>query len=125
MGYSQSNKNPAGLRVGDCTVRAIAEALGQSWEQTYIDLALQGLLMKDMPSANYVWGEYLRGKGFRSHLVPEGDYGPITVAEFSARHPMGTYILAISGHVVCVKDGDWLDSWDSGNEIPIYFWMKG
>ena len=125
MAFVQSNINPDGLRVGDCTVRAIAEALGQSWEQTYIDLALQGLIMKDMPSADHVWGEYLRSKGFRSHLVPEGKYGPITVEEFAARHPMGTYILAISGHVVCVKDGDWLDSWDSGNEIPIYFWMKG
>lgn len=125
MAFVQSNINPNGLRVGDCTVRAIAEALGQSWEQTYIDLALQGLLMKDMPSSNHVWGEYLRSKGFRSHLVPEGKYSPITVEEFAAWHPMGTCILAISGHVVCVKDGDWLDSWDSGREIPIYFWMKG
>lgn len=125
MAFVQSNINPDGLRVGDCTVRAIAEALDQSWEQTYVDLALQGLLMKDMPSANHVWGEYLRGKGFRQRLVPDGEHGPITVEQFAKDNPFGTYILAISGHVVCVKDGDWLDSWNSGNEVPIYYWVKG
>ena len=125
MAFVQSNITPDGLRVGDCTVRAIAEALNQSWEQTYIDLALQGLLMKDMPSANHVWGEYLRGKGFRQRLVPDGERGPITVEQFAKDNPFGTYILAISGHVVCVKDGDYLDSWNSGNEVPIYYWVKG
>ena len=125
MAFVQSNINPDGLRVGDCTVRAIAEALDQSWEQTYVDLALQGLLMKDMPSANHGWGEYLRGKGFRQRLFPDGEHGPITGEQISKNNPFGTYILAISGHVVCVKDGDWLDSWNSGNEVPIYYWVKG
>lgn len=125
MAFLQSNLNPAGLRVGDCTVRAISEALGQSWEQTYIDLALQGLIMKDMPSADHVWGEYLRSKGFSRYIVPDGDSGPLTVRDFADRHQYGTYILAISGHVVCLKNGDWIDSWDSGDEIPLYYWKKG
>lgn len=36
----------------------------------------------------------------------------------------GTYILALSGHVVTVVDGDWYDTWDSGGEIPIYYWVR-
>ncbi len=63
--FERYNPNPQGRVVGDCTVRAISKALGQSWEQTYIGLCLQGFLMGDMPSSNAVWGAYLRSKGFR------------------------------------------------------------
>ena len=27
-------------------------------------------------------------------------------------------------HVVCVEDGKYFDSWDSGNEIPLFYWEK-
>ena len=39
--------------------------------------------------------------------------------------PDGTYILAMATHVVAVVDGDWLDTWDSGDETPLYYWQKG
>ena len=47
------------------------------------------------------------------------------VNSFADRNPEGTYILALSGHVVCVQDGTIYDTWDSGNEIVLYFWEKG
>ena len=59
MGFSYFNPNPEWKQVGDCTVRAIARATGQSWDATYIGLCLQGLIMGDMPSANSVWSAYL------------------------------------------------------------------
>ena len=45
MGFSYFNPNPAGQKVGDCTVRAIAKATGKSWDEVYIGLRLQGLIM--------------------------------------------------------------------------------
>ena len=51
MGFSYFNPNPAGKQVGDCTVRAIARATGNGWEETYIGLCLQGLMMGASPSA--------------------------------------------------------------------------
>ena len=30
----------------------------------------------------------------------------------------------ISGHVVAVIDGNYYDTWDSGDKIPIYYWYK-
>ena len=54
------NANPDGNRVGDCTIRAISAFLGKSWEETYIGIALTGFIMRDMPSADSVWGSYLR-----------------------------------------------------------------
>lgn len=122
--YQSYNPNPDGARVGDCTVRAISKALGDGWEKTYIMLCIYGFLHHDMPSANAVWGAYLKSKGFRRHVIPDSCPDCYTVSDFAADHPDGTYILAISGHVVAVKDGSYFDSWDSGREIPIYYWQK-
>ena len=47
------------------------------------------------------------------------------MAEFADLHPSGTYILALSGHVVCVVDNVLYDTWDSSNEIVLYYWQKG
>ena len=77
-------------------------------------------MLGDMPSANSVWGSYLRRNGYQRNLAPDD----ITVYEFSDSNPDGTYILALSGHVVCVVDNVLYDSWNSGNEIVLYFWKK-
>lgn len=124
MSYASYNANPIHKRVGDCTVRAISKALNQDWQRTYVELAFEGFIMCDMPSSNAVWGAYLRGKGFTRRIIPENCEECYTVADFAADHPEGTYILAISGHVVCVEDGNYFDSWDSGDEIPLFYWER-
>nr|DAU56017.1 MAG TPA: hypothetical protein [Caudoviricetes sp.] len=118
--WTHYNPNPAGRNVGDCTVRALSKALDQDWYTTYLGLCVEGGLMGDMPSANATWGAYLRRHGYRRELAPED----VTVAEFADSHPHGTYILALSGHVVCIRDCVLYDSWDSGNEIVLYFWER-
>lgn len=41
-------------------------------------------------------------------------------------YPRGRYIVGTGNHAVAVVDGDYYDSWDSGNEILSFFWrMKG
>lgn len=119
--YRRFNANPAGRSVGDCTIRAISKALNQDWETTYIGICDVGLEVYDMPSSNAVWGEYLRRKGFRRRWLPHG----CTIRSFSRNHPHGTYIIPVSGHVVCVKDGDYFDTWNSGDEEPLYIYEKG
>lgn len=122
--YVEYNANPAKKCVGDCTIRAISKALGQSWENTYCGIALEGFILRDMPSANHVWGAYLKRKGFTRCIIPEGVPDDYSVADFAREHPKGIYILAISGHVVTVIDGDYYDTWDSGDEVPIFFWKR-
>lgn len=41
-----------------------------------------------------------------------------------AKHPHGVYVLAFGGHVATVRDGVLLDSWDSSDLIPIYYYAK-
>lgn len=122
--FVEYNPNPSQKRVGDCTIRALSKALEQTWEETYIGIVLQGFLMCDLPSANHVWGAYLHSKGFRRNVIPDTCPDCYTVFDFAADHPSGTYILALAGHVVCVCDGDYYDTWDSGNEVPIYYWER-
>lgn len=125
MSYAYYNPNPAGKSVGDCAVRALSKALGQSWEQTYTGLALEGFLRGDLPNADSVWGPYLRAHGFARYLIPDDGLGAYTVADFAQDNPQGTYILSMPGHhVVTVVDGQYFDSWDSGGAVPAYYWTK-
>ena len=118
------NANPAGRQVGDCTVRAVSKVLDEDWEQSYSGMALQGFMLCDMPSANHVWGAYLRSKGFERHIIPDTCPDCYSVKDFCKDHPKGRFLLALSGHVVCIIDGNYFDTWDSGNEIPLYYWQR-
>lgn len=124
MSYVYYNPNPLKLSVGDCTIRAISRALNLSWKRTYLSLAIQGFQMYDMPSANRVWGEFLKTKGFKKHQMPDMCPDCYTIKDFCRHNPTGTFILGTGEHVVCVIDGNYYDSWDSGNEIPIYYFQR-
>lgn len=124
MAYKYFNPNPAGQRVGDCVIRAISKLTGQDWEQTYIGVAVQGYISYDMPSSNAVWAEYLRRHGFRRYVIPDTCPDCYTVKDFCIENPQGAFLLATGSHVVAVVDGDYYDAWDSGAEVPVYFWAK-
>lgn len=124
MKYIFYNPNPLGLSVGDCTVRAISKVTGFSWQETYLYLLIQGYMMSDMPSANRVWGEFLKSLGFKRQFLPDTCPDCYTIRDFCRDNPIGTYLLGTGEHVVAVIDGNYYDSWDSGNEIPIYFFER-
>jgi hypothetical protein len=124
MAWIEFNGNPRGRKVGDCTVRAISKATGETWEDSYSGIALQGFLMCDMQSANSVTTAYLKRKGYKRRTIPDTCPECYTVEDFCQDHPLGAYILGIGNHHVAVIDGDWYDAWDSGNEIPIYYFTK-
>lgn len=125
MIYQSYNPNPYGKRVGDCTVRALAKATGQSWDDTYYELSAQGAEMADMPSADAVWGAFLKRRGFKKHILPDSCPDCYTAANFAYDHPRGVYVLAFGGHVATVKDGILYDAWDSSQEVPIYYYERG
>lgn len=124
MSYKNYNANPTNKHVGDCTVRALSKALDCCWEKAYAGLIVEGYLYYDMPSANLVWGSYLRKNGFKRKSIPDDCPDCYTVLDFCKDYPEGVYVLALDRHVVCVIDGDYYDTWDSGKEIPLYYWTK-
>lgn len=122
--YREFNNNPTGRRVGDCAIRAVSLALNKDWESTYLMIAVNGLQMGDMPSSNSVWGSVLRQAGFVRENLPNTCPDCYTVRDFCEEHPKGTYVLGLSGHVVTVKDGNWYDIWDSGDETVLFYWHR-
>lgn len=118
------NPNPDRNLVGDCVVRALCKLLNKRWLEVYAGICAQGAIMFDMPSSNAVWGAYLRRLGFVKEMLP--DYCPdcYSVRDFCLDHPYGQYVLMLSGHVVAVEDGCYYDTWDSGDEIPLFYWRK-
>ena len=122
--YIHTNPNPKGSYVGDCVIRALSIAMNKPWREIYLDLAAEGLLMGDMPSSNKVWGEYLTRKGYKRHVIPSECPMCYTIRDFCGEYFRGTYIVGTGTHVVCIKDGNLYDSWDSSDETPI-FYFKG
>lgn len=122
--WKEYNPNPVGSKTIDCVIRAIVMATGESWEHVYMQLTVEGYKRGTWGCVNHVWGALLRRMGFKRAFVQDDCESCYTVEDFAQEHPHGTYVLAVSGHVVCVKDGYYYDSWDSGNEIPIYYWCK-
>jgi hypothetical protein len=122
MAYELYNPNPMKRNVGDCSVRAISKALNTDWETAYITIMLNGYAMCDMPSSDAVFGSVLRQNGFKRAIVPNSCPDCYTIADFCKENPEGKYVLGTGGHVVAVVDGNYYDSWDSGQEIPLYVW---
>ena len=122
--WIEYNPNPVSRRVEDCSIRAVAKALGVDWEQAYAMVTSAGYGMGDMPHSNSVWGAVLRQNGFYRKSIPNECPDCYTAKEFCRDHPHGIYVLGFGRHVATVVDGDLYDTWDSSNEIPQYFWYK-
>ena len=122
--YRYFNPNPCGRAVGDCAVRALSAALGLDWEGAFDILAEFARNMCDMPSSDQVWGAVLRANGFYRSALPTSCPNCYTVEDFCQEHSTGIFVLGFGGHVATVIDGDLYDSWDSSNEMPIYFWYR-
>ena len=123
--WKEYNPNPRGNKyAGDCVIRAISKATGQNWEEIFVKLSLAGYFSGDWGNANGVWDSYLRKEGFKRYILPNTCPYCYTVKDFAKDHPQGTYILGTGTHAVCVDSGDYYDTWDSGEEMPIYYYAK-
>lgn len=122
--YIPINPNPNGSYVEDCVVRAISIVTGKTWDETFINLCLQAYLMKNMPSVNKVWGNYLASIGFVREQLPNTCPDCYTVRDFCYDNRKGIYLLATGSHVVAVVDGNYCDAWDSGDLMPIEVWRR-
>lgn len=117
------NPNPKGKNTGDCAVRALTKALGITWGHAKVLLAVYSCEMGEVENSDVVWGRILYDRGFRQR---QNDFckGQCDLNAFCSDHPHGDYVVKLPGHVVSVSDGKFWDSWDSGAEIPLYYWKK-
>lgn len=124
MSWISYNPNPEHKMTIDCVVRAVSIAEGISWEEAHKALSDKARAEADMPSVNPIWADYLKEKGYDLFGLPNTCPRCYTVRDFARDYNHGTYVLGTGDHAVAVIDGNYIDTWDSGDEIPMYFFRK-
>lgn len=122
--WREYNPNPAGRKVGDCSVRAVSAALGVDWETAYALMAVAGFNMGDMPSSNSTWGAVLRQHGFYRFNLPDACPDCYTFKDFARDNPHGVFVVGTGTHVATIVDGNLMDAWDSSNEPVTFVWHR-
>lgn len=124
MPYKYYNPNPLHKSTIDCTVRAISRLFDMDWDTAFLVLMAESFSQKSLPSSDKVWGDYLRNNGYKRYIIPNTCPDCYTVGRFAEDHPRGRYLLKTHEHVVAVVDGDYYDSFDTGEEVPVYYWER-
>ena len=119
-----ANPNPCRQEEPDCVVRAICIAIGKPWRDVHEDLCSMSREYCTMPSVNWLWELYLKENGFEKFLLPGSCPNCMNVRTFCRKFKHGTHIVATGSHAVCVRDGNYLDAWDSGDEVITYYFRK-
>lgn len=93
-----------------CTVVSIACAFNWSAGKAHRLLAKHGRPHRRGPK----WTDY--SMALEEACKKEGrsvsylkDFNGMTINRFAKEHPTGTFIIAVKGHVICLKDGEFQD----------------
>lgn len=118
------NANPVGNRVRDCAQRAISAALDVDWDTASDMIYEMAKGMGTTTDDDNAWGAVLRRSGFYRAIIPNTCPECYTMTDFCRDHPRGVFVVKMPEHVATVIDGKLYDTWDSSEEIPIYYWYR-
>ena len=85
--FTYKNNNPKENEIGDCVIRAISEATGDTWENTMINVVKSTVKTGYIFNQNNVYFDYIEKNGFSNELGKDC-----------------VYIFKIKGHLTCVKN---------------------
>jgi hypothetical protein len=122
--FIEYNINPVANRTEDCGIRAVAVALGITWEQAFDLLAYNARAMGDVMHSNAVIGSVLRQNGFNKALIPNQCPDCYTIADFAIDNPKGDFVVGTGSHVVAVVDGNIIDTFNSKDLVPVWYWYR-
>ena len=121
--YEYFQPNPVANRTRDCVIRAMCAVFDIPWDDAFDILAERAKSMGVTMDENAVYGSILRQYGFNRATIPNYCPDCFTAKEFCESHPFGIFVLGFDGHVAAVIDGRLMDSFDSSQEIPYYYWF--
>lgn len=116
------NANPLANRIEDCAIRAVAVALDIPWDNAFDLIAQSAKAMGAVMHQNVAFGAVLRQNGFRRYIIPNYCPDCYTIKDFCQDHPEGTFVVGTDSHVVAVINGNYIDSFNSGDLIVLYYW---
>lgn len=123
--YYQPNEKDKKNNACDCVIRAICKATGQDWKTVFKKLANISLDIQAMPNEKKCYEKYLKNEGFVwVGYKPQGGTKRPTVKEFSKLYKGECAILRAAHHLVCIGNGSYYDSWDSGDCSIYGYWEK-
>lgn len=123
--FIYTNVNPTNKSTGDCVIRAISLLENQGWRRTMLEITAFSYFMYEVVDDNDVWETYMEFIGYRKLLLPDECPDCYTLRKFCRLHPYGKYLVCTGSHVVAVIDGNYYDTWNSGDEIVTYYFRKG
>ena len=112
--FRYCNVNPRGRHVNDCTVRAISLATERTWDETYEELSKFAQAQAIMPDDVVYIDEYLMR---RYPILCDCEGLNITVEDFVKKHPIGTYLITMAGHITCSINGVIYDTFDPSSRF--------
>lgn len=126
MKFEYMNPNPKSKTAGDCVIRAFCIALGKDWSTVYREMCEIGAKHYQMPNSNKTIKIYAEQNGFRKQSAETLNGRRISVRDYAGicEYFNQTAILSVSGHLVAVVDGKYLDTWDCGGYKVFSLWVK-
>jgi hypothetical protein len=137
--YENSNSNIAKEERNDCVVRSIASAaevtyttahdfcakvFGRKSKKGVNELVLTSELLKAQDNGLEIGGKKFDVYGLKKKEVcnkyklhGEVIWRKKTIKSFVQSHPVGTFLVMVANHALCIKDGELLD-WDSNKFQP-------
>ncbi len=126
MQFIKTNPHPAGKKTGDCVVRALAIAEDKNWLDVYDRLCKIGRRLYKMPNSKDSYEDFLTSWGWVKQKMPKQPNGKrYTVKMLAEKHPEGRMVIATTGHLTVVLNGDLYDLWDcSKKSVGNYYTNK-
>ena len=121
--YQYQNPHPKGLETTDCVVRAVALAFDKDYLETRKELnrAKRELGFNSYKDKDFIY-KYLEKFDRIKFKVPKGK-PRVKPKDFIALCKEGTYIVKMSKHIACIKNGKLLDTWYSSHRSIYTAWI--
>lgn len=123
--YKNVNVNPMKKEVGDCVIRAIANAEDKSWYEVFD--ALTKIARENCSAPN--WKDTYEAYLSKYPTIPvKYEYGGkkyrLTASDFwnDPKLKEGNYVIRQAHHVTCVKNGVCEDIWDCSHRASYKIW---
>lgn len=118
------NPNPTTDKANDCSIRAYCAAEDLEWDDAYDTACQYGKANNLMPNDSANCKQILENEyGYTFVKLSKEEKG-MTVKEFAIKHNEGIYVLSVPSHLVTVINGEYYDTWDSGDKKVKAYYKK-
>lgn len=122
--FVKKNNNPKSHKAADCVIRAITEAEGTDWKETFKGLAEIAYKNCRILNEKKVYEKYLENLGYTKYKMPKKPNGKkYTIKEYFKDNKK-TVIITVPKHMTCLVGNELRDLWNCKNRTISNYWIK-